>query len=343
MHATLLLIAQAVKSGVPLATAIRLTVGDQPDRTHAALLRLAELLDKGLEPKVAAAQSGLPKQQVELLDVALTSNDFAGTFEELAKLELRRSLTIHRLVQIFAYPVILLVSCILILGGFLVITVPPLVALYEDFYVELPIMTAWIFQLSHMVQSPLSLLGLGAFAVTLYVAVKFLFPRFWFCVPVFGHLGRNLYTAKMLRQMATLVSQQVPLPEALEQCGKSMRNSAYRRDCRSAATAARNGMSFAEIVLRYYWLFPAWLSPVVAADSVRQDSSPQSLPKSLRRAADTVEQQQDTSLLALQTVCLPLFILVIVVGMGFFSTALFMPLVALITELSGRGSSEPGF
>lgn len=328
MHETLLLIAQAVKSGVPLATAIRLTVGEQSDRTSATLLRLAGLLDKGLEPKVAAAQSGLPKHVIELLDVALGSSDFAGTFEELAKLEHRRSITICRVAQVLAYPVILFVSCILIAVGLLVITVPPFAEMYDDFYMEPPAMTAWLLQSSLMVRSPMFLVGLGAFAAALYLAVKFLFPRFWLCIPVFGKIGRNLYTAQVLRQMANQIGQNVPLPEALEKCGKTMRNPAYRRDCQSAATAARNGMSLAEIVLRYYWLFPAWLSPVITADKR------ESLPKSLRRAADTVEQQQDASLLALQAVSLPMFILVLGVGVGFFIISLFLPMIAMVEQLS---------
>jgi len=330
MHETLLLIAQAVKSGVPLATAIRLTIGERPDRANRPLLRLAELLDKGLEPKVAAAQSGLPKSAVKLFDVALGSGDFAGTFNELAKLELRRSLTILRIVQALAYPVLLFVCCLLCLTLFLVITVPHFDAMFKDFQSELPLMTEMLVQLSHAVSSPLSLLGLGVFAATLYFGAKFWFPRFWLCMPVFGQIGRCLYTAQMLRQIANQISQDVPLPEALEECGKAMRNSAYRQDCQSAAAAARKGMSFEEIVLRYYWLFPAWLSPMIAVENARE-----SIAKSLRRAADTVEQQQDASLLFLQAVSLPLFLIVMASAVGFFTIALFMPLIKLITDLSG--------
>jgi len=329
MHETLLLVAQAVKSGIPLATAIRLTIGEKPAPAHTALLRLAELLDKGLEPKAAAAQSGLPKSVITLLDVALSSEDFADTFDELAKLELRRSLTIHRAVQALAYPILLFVCCILCLMNILLFTVPGYEALFNDFESELPGITEWVIQLSQMTRSPLFPLGIGVFIFTLYFGVRFLFPRFWLCMPMLGHIGRCLYTARMLRQMAHQVSRNVPLPDALEECGKAMRNSAYRRDCRSAAVAAREGMSFAEIVLRYYWLFPAWLSPLVAVEDVRE-----SLSKSLRRAADTVEQQEDVSLLFLQAISLPLFIMIIIVMTGFFTTALFLPLLNLLTSLT---------
>jgi len=330
MYDTLLLIAQAVKSGVPLATAIRLTVGDKPDRRSASLLRFADMLDKGIEPKVAAAQSGLPRQTVALLDTALTSGDFAGTFDELAKLEISRTLAIQRVLQILAYPFLLFVSAILTLLSILYTTTPRLVELFNDFDTDLPGITQWAIQLSDMARSPLFFLGLCVFAVTLYLSIKLLFPRFWLCVPLLGQIGRTLYTTRMLRQLASQLSRNVPLPEALEQCGKTMRNSAYRNDCRSAAEAARNGISFAEIVIRYYWLFPAWLSPMVAVDDMRE-----SLAKSLRRAAETIDQQQNVALIALQTISLPVILVVMFTVLSFFITAMFMPLLQLITALSG--------
>jgi type IV pilus assembly protein PilC len=330
MYETLLLIAQAVKSGVPLAAAIRLTVGAGDCVAGAAFLRFADLLDKGLEPKTAAAQSGLPKSVVNLLDTALTSGDFAGTFDELAKLEISRTLTIHRVMQALAYPLFLLISSIFCVVQILVFTVPQFEEIFNDFGTRLPAMTEWIVQLSRMVRSPVFPLGLVVFAVTLYLAAKLLFPRFWLCLPVLGHIGRCLYTVRMLRQMANQVSRNVPLPEALEHCGTTMRNSAYRRDCRSAAAAARIGMSFAEIAIRYYWLFPVWISPMIAVDKVRE-----SLTQSLRRAAEMVEQQEDGSIILLQTMSLPLLIILVCTIVGFVTTAMFAPLVRVITDLSG--------
>ncbi len=330
MYETLLLIAQAVKSGLPFSAAIRLTVGDRPRQDQAAFLKLAEFLDKGIEPKAAAAQSGLPKPVVELIDVAVGSGDFAGTFDELAKLEIGRSLTIHRVLQALAYPTLLLISCVVVLLVTLTTTVPQFERIHGDFDTEVPVMTQWVFLLSHWVRSPLALVEISVFGAVLFFTVRCCFPRFWFCIPVFGYIGRCLYSARMLRQMANQVSRNIPLPNALEQCAPTMRNIAYRNDCRSAANAARNGMSFVEIALRYYWLFPAWLAPMLAADA-----SPEKLSKSLRRAAETVEQQKDTSILLLQTLSLPLFIMFVFSFLGFFVLALFLPLIKLITSLSG--------
>ena len=328
MYETLLLISQAVKSGVPLSSAIRLSIGDRPTSGNTAFLRFAELLDKGIEPKAAAAQAGLPTPVVDLMDVALNSNDFAGTFDELAKLEISRSVAIHRVLQALAYPILLLLCTVLVVVNVLVFTVPQFESIFRDFNTELPLMTEWVIQFSLMVRSPLFLLGLAAFVAVLFIASKFLFPRFWFCVPMLGNIGRCLYMGRMLRQMANQVLRNVPLPDALEQCAKTMRNAAYRKDCRDAATAARRGMPLWEIALRFYWLFPTWLAPMLA--DLRESPA-----KSLRRAAATVEQQQDMSILLVQTLSLPLFIMFMFTVIGFFVLAMFLPLIKLITSLSG--------
>jgi len=329
MYETLLLISQAVKSGVPLSTAIRLSLGTQPPRGSKAFLRLATLLDQGIEPKVAAAQSGLPASVVDLLDTAFSSGDFAGTFDELAKLEVSRSLAIHRVVQALAYPSLLLFTAVWTFAVILISTVPQYEKIFIDFDTNLPPATVGVIMLSQLVRSPIFLLGFVALAVVLYVAIKFLFPRFWFCVPVFGSIGRCLYTMRMLRQMANQVARNVPLPDALEQCGKTMRNRAYRKDCRAAAESARRGMPFWEIALRYYWLFPAWLAPMLAADNVQE-----SLSRSLRRAAETVDQQKDASILLLQVLSFPTYVIFMLLVVSGFVLAMFMPLVNLMTSLS---------
>jgi type IV pilus assembly protein PilC len=333
MYDTLLLISQAVKSGVPLSSAIRLSVGEPGGRRlcrrSKAFLRFATLLDKGIEPKVAAAQSGLPSAMVSLLDAALTSGDFAGTFDELAKSEISRSLTIHRVLQALAYPTLLLVSTVFILYDLLVFTVPQFESIFYDFDTTLHPMTAGIIQLSRFARNPVFLLECVALIVVLHFAIRLLFPRFWLCMPVLGNIGRSLYTAQLLRQLAGQIVRNVPLPDALEQCGKTMRNPAYRKDCRSAAEASRRGMPFWEIALRYYWLFPAWLAPILTVEQARE-----SLVKSLHHAAETVDQQKDASILFLQTLSLPIYIAVIFTATGFLVMAMFMPMISLITCLS---------
>jgi len=330
--ATMMLIAQAVKSRLPLADAIRLGVEDRsqsPGAFERSLLRFAERLEKGEDPKLAVTQVGLPKPVAGMFEMALKNTDFAATFEELARLEASRVTAIHRLVLAFAYPVFLGCAMLLSLICFMVFVAPGFAAMFDDFGVKLPWLTLFVLRTSYLISNGMLVIAAIVFFVILFAAQRLLFPRFWYLIPLFGGIGRTLCMCRMLRQMACLVYQNVPLPEALEQCGKTMRNAAYRRDCFDAANAARKGMSFTEIALRYDWLFPGWLAPMINA--VASDAD---LAKTLRRAADTAEQQKEGSLLFIQSMSMPLFIVIMFGGGSITIMSMFMPMVCLITNLS---------
>ena len=332
--ATMMLIAQAVKSQMPLADAIRLGVEDRaqsPGAFEKSLLRFADRLEKGEDPKLAVTQVGLPKPVVGMFEMALNNPDFAATFEELARLEAGRSAAVHRLVLAFAYPVFLGCVMLLFLLLFMIFVAPGFAATFDDFGMQLPWLTATILRISHLCTTGTLLIAGIVFFAILAVARRLLFPRFWYLFPLFGGIGRKFCMCRMLRQMACLVSQNVPLPEALEQCGKTMRNAAYRRDCRDAAESARKGMSFTEIVLRYDWLFPVWLGPMVNAAESDGD-----LARTLRRAAETAEQQKEGSLLFIQSMSMPMFVVTMFGGGGIVTLSMFMPIIMLITELSSN-------
>ena len=332
--ATMMLIAQAVKSQLPLADAIRLSVGEslhQAGALEKALLRFAERLDKGEDPKLAVTQVGLPPAAVGMFEMALQNTDFAATFEELARLEISRIAAIHRLVLAYAYPVFLGCAMLLSLVLFMVFVAPGFEAVFNDFGVRLPWLTELVLRVSHLICNGTLVIGGIVFFAILFAAQRLLFPRFWYLIPLFGSIGRKLCLCRMLRQMACLVHQNVPLPDALEQCGKTMRNAAYRRDCRDAAESARKGMSFTEIVLRYDWLFPPWLAPMINA--VKSDED---LARALRRAAETAEQQTEGTLLFIQSMSMPLFVVIMFGGGIIAVSSMFMPMMTLITELSSN-------
>ena len=328
---TMMLIAQAVKSNLPLSDAIRLSIEDASARgsLEKALLRLADRLEKGDDPKLAIKQVGLPRPIVAMFEMSLQNSDFAATFDELAQLEIGRTASINRLVQTFTYPVFL--ACVILLSFlmFLLFVAPQFKAIFGDFGLDLPALTKFTLRISEMFRTGPLVWGLIAFLVTFCIVRRLVFPRFWYVIPIFGAIGRSLNMCRMLRQMAWLVHQNVPLPEALEQCGATMRNSAYRRDCRRAAESARRGMSLAEIAIRYDWLFPAWLAPVVNAAG-----SSEVLARALRRAADSADQQKEGALSFIQSLSMPLFVIIMVVGGGVVVIAMFLPMISLITDLS---------
>jgi len=326
---TLMLVTQAVKSGKSLSDAIRLSLDASNSRSGYAFSRLADQLDKGIEPITAVRQSELPRKTITLFEVALESGDFQGTFEELVSLEERRLTTRRLVLQSLTY-ILLVVFFAFVVGFFsIAYVVPRFVEIFDSFETELPMMTQCIVELAKLARDPGSAIAAIVFFGSLYFLCRRFCPRIGLYFPLMGGIARNSYKSHFLRLLSSQVRRDVPLPDALEQCGKTMSNPAYAQDCRDAATAARSGGSLSLIATRFTWLFPVWVQPMIA-ENVSKDSMVQSL----RRAADLEDRQQEISINLLQTLSVPICIFLVLQTLGFAIIALFLPLIKLITELS---------
>ncbi|MCL2349580.1 MAG: type II secretion system F family protein [Planctomycetaceae bacterium] len=329
---TLLLISQAVKSNLPLADAIRLGLNERlnsPREVDRGLTRLAVMLEQGADPQKAIQEAGLPEQVTAIFEMALKNSNFADAFGELVRLESSQTAAVNRIIQALAYPIFMLGCMVSLFVFFLVFVVPRFDAVFQDFGLPLPMLTQYLVMSSELMRTDAAIYAAIAFCVYLYVFPKLIFPRFWYSIPLLGRIGRSLMTCRILGQMAFLLHQQVPLPMALEQCARTIRNRAYRRECLSAAENARSGKTLTEIVIRYYRLFPAWLAPMLA-----RNPSGESISRSFFRASKTAEQQKESILMLIQSLVFPVLLIVFIMFVGLMISAMFMPLISLISELS---------
>ncbi len=329
---TLLLISQAVKSNLPLADAIRLGLSDRLNasgKTDRALARLATLVEQGADPQKAIQEAGLPKQVAAIFEMSLKNSNFAEAFDELIRLETGQTAAVNRIVQALIYPVFLTVSMFAVFIFFLGFVVPKFGEIFLDFGLELPWLTQFFVRFSELLLAGPAIYAMIAFCVYMLVLPKVFFPRFWYSIPFLGVIGRSLITCRILGQMAFLLHQRIPLPEALEQCAMTIRNRAYRHECLSAAKDARAGKTLAEIVIQYFRIFPAWLAPMLVLNP-----SGESVAKTFRRASETAEQQKESVLMFVQSLAFPVFCILFFVFAGIMCIAMFMPMISLITNLS---------
>ena len=282
---TLTLVTQAVKSGKSLSDAIRLSLDGSNSRSGHIFLRLADRLDQGVEPMTAVRQSGLPKNAILLFEVALESGDFQGTFEELVSLEERRATTFRQVFQAMTYLLIIFFSAWIVGFFSLWYIIPQFENIFNAFETELPTMTLSLLKLSWLARDPGAALGTIVFFASLYFLGRRFCPRIGHYLPVVGGIARNSYKSHFLRQLSSQVRRDVPLPDSLLQCGKTLNNRAYRQDCRKAAQVAQNGGTLSQVALQFTWLFPAGIYPALA-ENVSKDS----IVQSLRRAADLEER-----------------------------------------------------
>lgn len=328
----LLLISQSLKSDLPLPEAIRLALQGRKrgGRSQiAAFRRLAERVEKGESPEKAVYQVGLNRYTAGLFSTAIRSRDFAETFTELVHIEDSRHATTRKLRQALAYPVMLLTLFFIAGVIYFLYILPMFKDMYDSFGSKLPYATELLMSFASPTMSALLWFEIAFVIGLVYLCCRFVCPQVWFYIPLVGGIGKSLNQCSVMRQLAVQFLQGVSLHEALENCGKMVGNPGYRRDCRLAAHSARKGMLLQEIAMRYYWLFPPWIFPMLTPESTEE-----MLARSLQRAVETEETKILTSVGLLQSIIVPLFLLLILTTIGFTVIVLFIPMIQLITDMS---------
>ena len=128
--------------------------------------------------------------------------------------------------------------------------------------------------------------------------------------------------------MALLLEEEVPLPEALRLTSIALQGTVLARQCRTAAAAVERGtpLDQALAVAR----FPDSLTALVAWGQQKT-----CLAEAFRAAAEAFEARTNSQTTLLNMLVLPVIYMIIVTFVGFMIIALLMPLISLISNLSG--------
>ncbi|MDR0610899.1 MAG: type II secretion system F family protein [Planctomycetaceae bacterium] len=327
----MLLISQAVQSNLPLGEAIRLLVnGNEKKRINRNLLHWASLLDEGLEPQVAVRKAKLPRRLTVLLETAFKSGNFPEYFAELTEIEQNRSKTFQILINLLAYPFLLL-GIMWIVFCLMILVVLQFETIYRDFDIELPAMTEMLLVVSKVMRQPVTYLILTVGVIVLIFLQRLLFASFWFYIPILGGIFRSLASQKLLRQLLFSLKRGVPMDRALElAAGSFSHNRAYRQYCLHAAALAKEGTPFSLLISFFPLLFPGWLIPFVQTAEKNE-----TLPSTLKQGIIVLEKDQFSSTFLFHTIFIPIIWFILLFFIPFFVFALFLPLIRIITSLSG--------
>jgi len=159
-------------------------------------------------------------------------------------------------------------------------------------------------------------------------AGRTIIDRSLIALPAFGSLVRKLETARFARNLGTMVSQGVPILQALEVVANNVTNATLRISIRQLGSAVREGSSLAD-ALTATKQFPVFMSNMVA---VGEESG--TVDAALMKVATTYEREGDRIIRTLTTILEP----VLLVGVGgvvmFIVLAMLLPIfqVGLVVQ-----------
>ena len=325
-------LAIAAERGMPLAPAILAFADQYRRRSYRRITELAVRINGGtvLPEALERARKLVSRDAVLLAWVGQA----AGTLPRALRMAaITRSTQLPIWTAITArlsYILVLLLVMQNITGFILYFIMPKFEAIFKDFGVPLPQVTIFVIEASHfIIKLGLVTIWIPVLEIALLVYLPLSFLS-WsnYTLPLFDRLLGRRHTALVLRSLALTVEGGKPVMLGLEALKQHYPTRWVRRRLLSVEKEVGQGADWIES-LRYYRL----IRPS-DADVLRSASEVGNLAWALLELAETVERRLATRFhMAVQTL-FPLVVVMLGLAVFIMAMAYFIPLVALITELT---------
>lgn len=320
-------VATAAENRLPLPPALRALAGDLPSKpVGAALLRLADALERGEAVEVAIGQVGLPPHVQGIILAGIRSGSLAKALMQYA--EHRRTLDgLRQQVMLSTvYPAIVLAGLIVVLFGAAHLIGSGAQQLLEEFGVAVPLPTYLLIQFGKL--SIYLALGIAAVAATVLVLGPGQWRGGWKRLPLIGPAWRWTAQAEFCQLLSLLVERNMPLPAALRLTADGLTDESVAAASRRLAAAVERGVPLGTAVGGER-TFARTLSPWLG---ISQQSG--ALADGLATAAEMFRARVRSQVGLLKTVLPPIMLVLVGWGVSFIGLAFFMPLLSLIRALT---------
>ncbi|MDR1924430.1 MAG: type II secretion system F family protein [Planctomycetaceae bacterium] len=362
-------------AGLPILRSLNILMTQaKPGPLKNALIDVTNEIESGssLSEAMAKAPKAFNRLFVNMIKAGEAGGALEKILQRLAEF-LERSETLKsRVKSALTYPICVVFFAVGILAFIMYFIVPKFKSIFVDFGLPLPTMTVVLITISEFVVNFWFLLPLIPFVIWLIVklSTSFEYGRFgWHLfllkLPVFGTLIEKTTVARTTRTLGTLVTSGVPILEALHITKETSNNAVFELMYQKILEAIRDGDTIANPMKMYSvppfhfgaLAFSTFFMPVVGAgiyaiklkDKILDDmvvnmvdvgEETGELDTMLYKIADTYDQEVEAATDALMSIIEPLLVMFLGGMVGFIVIALFMPLISLITNLSGSNSGS---
>lgn len=334
-------IAAMARAGLPLDQGLAAMAREMgTGRLQRATSEIAADLRSGMTlPEALGRQSGrVPDFYPALVSVAVRSGRVS---EVLATLTMyARSIADLRSTVFGAifYPSVVLAFSFALFGFVSWKIIPQFERIFKDFGINLPVITQVAIRIGRhpmefVLVPPLAIvlaLGLAKMSLRSTETGRRAWTRLVYSMPLVGTLVRSARLAAFSDLLAILVDHAMPLPEAFRLAGEASSDPLMANAAGYVEQDLREGKTLGES-LRSRRLVPELIAWMTGLGERRGNLS-----QSLHQAALVYRRQVEMRAMMLRSVLPPFLILgTAAVLVGFFVLSMFMPMIKLLSELSG--------
>jgi type IV pilus assembly protein PilC len=341
-------LATLVDAGLPLLRGLRVLQKQERSAVLKKILgELALAIEGGSTFSEALAQH--PKVFNRLFVNMVKAGELGGVLEvvlrRLAEFSEKAQKIKGKIKAALFYPVAVLIVSTGILILLLTFVIPRFKLVFADMMEgkSLPAFTQLVMDISDAVKNHFLVVTgcLAVFVVLFLLFIKTKFGRwiwdsFKLKVPVIGPVVRKVAISRFARTLGTLVSSGVPILQALTIVRETAGNVVISNAVNSVHESVKEGETITS-PLESSGVFPPM---VVSMVDVGEQTG--ALPEMLLKIADNYDEEVDNAVASMTALLEPIMIVFLAVVVGSIVIAMFMPLISMISGLSGSESGGKG-
>ncbi|HSY42798.1 MAG TPA: type II secretion system F family protein [Candidatus Acidoferrum sp.] len=340
-------LATLVDAGLPLLRGLRVLEKQERNKTLKDILgELALSIEGGSTFSEALAQH--PKIFNRLFVNMVKAGELGGVLEvvlkRLAEFSEKAQKIKGKVKAAMFYPTAVLIVAVGILILLMVFIIPKFKEVFAGMNMTLPWFTTFVMSISDLIKDHfLSSAAVLGVLVVLFLIVtnktklgRRLWDMFKLKVPVLGPVVSKVSIGRFTRTLGTLVSSGVPILQALTIVKETAGNIVIANAISSVHESVKEGETITA-PLEGSGVFPPM---VVSMVDVGEQTG--ALPEMLLRIADNYDEEVDNAVSAMTSLLEPIMIVFLAVIVGSIVIAMFLPLIAMIGNLSGDSGGSGG-
>ena len=326
-------------AGLPILRSLKILEGQcKPGVLKNALGDVVEDIESGQTLSEAFAKH--PKAFDRLYCNMIKAGEAGGALEailqRLADFKEKAQSLKRKIKGAMVYPIVVILVACTIVGFILYYIIPKFESIFKDFGVPLPRMTIMLIDASHFLIKYFYVVFLTPLLIWIFIKLlyrnrtgAYVCDRILLMIPVMGTIAEKSTVARTMRTLGTLVQSGVPILESLNIVKETAGNAVFERAFTRIYESIREGETIAQP------LREARIVDDIVVNMIDVGEETGELDTMLNKIADNYDEEVEVAVESLVSLLEPIMIVVLGGIVGFIVIALFLPLITLITKLSG--------
>lgn len=325
-----------VSAGLPILASLR-NVAEQTTNSQLKEVGLEITKEvsggKSLAEAIAKYPDIFDPTYVSLIQTGEESGKLDVALEKLSDQSDKDSALVRKIISALVYPIIVIVVLIAIIAFMMVVVIPEVKTIYEQFggLDKLPFITKLMIAMSEGVVKYWMFVLVGLVGSILWIrwysrtnTGRRQIDDFKLRIPFFGTLIKKFYMTQFARTASILIGGGVAYVQALENLAEGINNHLVSADIKKATEAVKGGSQLSTALEDSPYFLPTLLNLI----SIGEESG--TLEEMLERAADVYEKEVENQIETLTNALEPALIVVVGIFGVFVIFAVLLPIYNLV-------------